>query len=86
MTRLTNKQISVLSVLVVVTAIMFAGPISLGSDSHQALAHGWGGGWGHWGHGWGHWGHGWGHWGHGWGHWGHGWGHWGHGWGHWGHG
>ena len=61
MFTLTKKQTSIIAVMAVVAAVMFAGPIALGLQIQQASAGGWGdygcchGGWGsHHGWGWHH--------------------------------
>jgi hypothetical protein len=45
MFNLTKKQTSIIAVMAVVAAVMFAGPIALGLEIQQASAGGWGGGW-----------------------------------------
>ena len=50
MFNLTKKQTSIIAVMAVVAAVMFAGPIALGLELQQASAGGWGGG--GWGGGW----------------------------------
>jgi hypothetical protein len=55
MFNLTKKQTSIIAVMAVVAAVMFAGPIALGLELQQASAGGWGdGGW--WWHHHHHWG------------------------------
>jgi hypothetical protein len=48
MSTINKKKAAVMAVLAVAIAIIFAGPIALGSQSHHASACGWGGcgGWG----------------------------------------
>ena len=43
MSTINKKKAAVMVVLAVAIAIMFAGPIALGSQSHHASACGWGG-------------------------------------------
>jgi hypothetical protein len=46
MFNLTKKQTSIIAVMAVVAAVMFAGPIALSLEHQQASAGGWGdGGW-----------------------------------------
>jgi Spy/CpxP family protein refolding chaperone len=50
MFNLTKKQTSIIAVMAVVAAVMFAGPIALGLELQQASAGGW---WWHHHHHWG---------------------------------
>jgi hypothetical protein len=50
MFNLTKKQTSIIAVMAVVVAVMFAGPIALGLEIQQASAGGW---WWHHHHHWG---------------------------------